>query len=329
MNENEFRDRLIKDRDALGAWGEFVSKTIFAELERRLGGAEKAKAFLKIPVEPRVKDVDSAIEKAFIRKKYSNPYAEVTDKVGVRFVTLLTDDIRLVEEAVTAVPHWLAEMSRDYAEEVERSPETFEYQSLHYVVTNKKARTYNKVKIPKGMTCEIQIRSMLQHVYCELTHKIIYKTKGLAAAPQTRRYVARSMALIETTDELLLEVSRQAPGVTRPHEALADRLATIYRASTGLTPILGTPTEDKIIDTFRDLILAALDQIEILCAPGTAVSDFIKERAERNAFFRLPVIPAVYFLVQNHQVHVDKNWPLGSKDKFLTNIYTDMGIARD
>ena len=329
MNEQQFREKLLEDSALLGAWGRLVSKTIHDELEKELGGSEKIKALLKIPVEPRLKEIDSAIEKAFIRKKYPDPYNQMTDKVGVRFVTLLTDDVRLVESVINRISIWSARKDRDPEEEAAQKPESFEYQSLHYVVTNNKPRTFEKQKIPKGTTCEIQIRSMLQHVYSELTHKLIYKSKGLEASPDARRYVARSMALLETTDEILVQVHKKAPDVIRPHEAIAARLADIYRTATGLMPVVGTQTEDAIIDAFQDRILENIDEIAAACTPTSTIAGSIQDNASDHTFFRLPVITAIYYLVKKFPSHVENNWPLGSREKYLSMVFTDMGISRD
>ena len=61
----------------------------------------KLELFLKLPVVPRVKDQDSILHKAFYRgKNYENPFEEIEDKVGLRFVVLLSEDIRIIESAV-------------------------------------------------------------------------------------------------------------------------------------------------------------------------------------------------------------------------------------
>jgi putative GTP pyrophosphokinase len=80
-------------------WGTFVAESIEQKLkplvsDRPLG------AFLKVPVIPRTKTVSSFVDKAFHRKKYERPYEEVEDKVGIRFVVLLTDNIKIVERAI-------------------------------------------------------------------------------------------------------------------------------------------------------------------------------------------------------------------------------------
>lgn len=61
--------------------------------------------FLKQPATPRIKEKTSLIDKAFHRKEksYNNPYQEIEDKVGIRFVVLLTSDIDEVCEIIKIV----------------------------------------------------------------------------------------------------------------------------------------------------------------------------------------------------------------------------------
>ncbi|MGC8001178.1 GTP pyrophosphokinase, partial [Salmonella enterica] len=67
-------------------------------------------------------------------KKYANPYHDITDKAGIRFVVLLTSDIKKIEEALISSPAWEYSKDRDYEEERLAKPLVFTYQSVHYVV---------------------------------------------------------------------------------------------------------------------------------------------------------------------------------------------------
>ena len=68
----------------------------------------------------------SLVQKAFHRHKgYKDPYDEIEDKVGLRFVVLLSEDIRVIEEDILACPHWDATKARDFEEEREAKPYEF------------------------------------------------------------------------------------------------------------------------------------------------------------------------------------------------------------
>src|SRR6185437_12088519 len=108
-----------------------------------------------IPVVPRVKGDDSIVQKAFYRgKKYQNAYEEIEDKVGLRFVVLLTEDIRIIEEALNSSSQWTATMARDFEEERDARPYEFDYQSLHYILRSSLPLEFEGVQIPPDLPCE-------------------------------------------------------------------------------------------------------------------------------------------------------------------------------
>ena len=163
----------------------------------------KLELFLKLPVIPRVKTQDSLLQKAFYRaKNYENPYEDIEDKVGLRFVVLLAEDIRTIEAAINDEPRWVAMLARDFELEREAKPYEFDYQSLHYVVRSKLPLEYEGYSIPADFSCEVQVRTLLQHAYSELTHDTIYKP-SVRATPAIKRTAAKSMALIEFDKRLL------------------------------------------------------------------------------------------------------------------------------
>ena len=89
MTESELERAFAERRSVLAALGEWVAEKITASLREALGSDEAVSKFLQLPVKARVKDTDSFLEKALIRKPKPNPLEEITDQVGVRFVVLL------------------------------------------------------------------------------------------------------------------------------------------------------------------------------------------------------------------------------------------------
>src|SRR5690606_11585815 len=147
-----------------------VKERIQAEI-----GPERYKKLFKIDPSYRVKSPESVIEK-LARKKYTNPHQEMTDLVGARFVVLLRSDIAVVDRAIINRSCWSVSKDRDYINEALSDPSVFDYQSMHYLVRNLEDRTIEGVHVPDGLTCEVQVRSLLQHAYAELVHDDIYKT---------------------------------------------------------------------------------------------------------------------------------------------------------
>lgn len=207
MNESDLVNRWEEERTMYEAWACFISN----EIQSRLQGEYpdfKLSEFFKIPPTPRSKETSSLIDKAFYRKKsYTNPYYDITDKVGIRFVVLLTSDIKKVEQIVTSSVNWNYSKDRDYENERKIRPLEFTYQSVHYVLKPVRVISHNNIYIDNNVSCEVQIRTLLQHAHSELTHDSVYKPKKEASS-EVQRTVARSMALIETTDDFFEQATR-------------------------------------------------------------------------------------------------------------------------
>jgi len=202
---DEFILKFNQDENMLLSWGKLVCQTINDELK-----LINKDSILKIEPCFRVKDLSSLIEKAFYRfKGYKNPYKDITDKVGVRFVVLLTDDIEHIKKIIQNNPLWTYSEDRDFEKEKAEKPYLFDYQSVHYVVKNLEEITnIDGITIPSETPCEIQIRTLLQHAYAEVSHDSVYKCKAVPSSDIKRR-MARTIALMESTDELFLAAKNE------------------------------------------------------------------------------------------------------------------------
>lgn len=326
MTEADFIARFEKDAPMLEAWGRFVGKTICDKLGELLPETESVETFLKLPVSPRVKAVESAIEKVFVRKPYPNPYDDLSDKVGVRFVVLLTQDIDKIAGAVESIQHWVASKDKDYEKEQEQNPESFDYQSVHFVVRAKQDFQMGEITVPEGTPCEIQIRSLMQHAYSELTHNTIYKPK-VVATPQVKRYMARSMALIETTDELFCTARKQIDNASSPEDAILREIMNLYKSLIGVRAI-ATKSELELIDAYREkLVPETASEIQNFFQNTPALIQLIKDRRSVNILYRQATILLVYYLVFKRRKFTKEHWPLGSREKDLEQIFTDLGYS--
>lgn len=202
---DEFISKFNQDEKMLLSWGKLVCQTINDELKKT-----DKDGILKIEPCFRLKDLASLIEKAFYRLKgYDDPYKDITDKVGVRFVVLLTDDIEHIKGIINNNPIWSCSEDRDFEKEKSEKPYLFDYQSVHYVVRNlDKIVNNDGTIIPPETPCEIQIRTLLQHAYAEVSHDSVYKCKAVPSSDIKRR-MARTIALMESTDELFLAAKNE------------------------------------------------------------------------------------------------------------------------
>ena len=237
---DEFISKFNQDEKMLLSWGKLVCQTITDELKKI-----NKDSILKIEPCFRVKDLASLIEKAFYRfKGYDNPYKDITDKVGVRFVVLLTDDIEHIKEIIKNNPIWSCSEDRDFEKEKAEKPYLFDYQSVHYVIRNLDEIISNDgIVIPSETPCEIQIRTLLQHAYAEVSHDSVYKCKALPSSDIKIR-MARTIALMESTDELFLAAKNELDKSNEVIEKWAD-----YSKDTFLkiAPSYDRKTKDKIL----------------------------------------------------------------------------------
>lgn len=92
MNQIEFLEKWTAEKTSYQKWGDFVVSKVSEGITN--SGFDIGN-FIKLPPTARVKDDKSLIDKAFYRpnKNYSDPYEEIEDKVGCRFVLLLVDHV--------------------------------------------------------------------------------------------------------------------------------------------------------------------------------------------------------------------------------------------
>lgn len=247
--ETELLERWQRERPTYEAWGAFVSETLTAAVARDIQPAS-VELFFRLPLKHRSKEPSSLLAKAFHRgKPYANPFDEIEDKVGVRIVVLFSEEIRMVERTLQGCPQWTAEKARDFEEERARRPFEFDYQSLHYVVRAGPGIAHGGIDVPEGTPCEVQVRTILQHAYSELTHDTIYKP-SVQAEPDVKRAAAKSMALIEATDDYFMQVRERLALAQAPGQRVAAVVGKAYGEFTGLQPDI-SPLNIILIDHFK------------------------------------------------------------------------------
>jgi putative GTP pyrophosphokinase len=149
-------------------------------------------------IEHRTKSVESFLHK-LQTKKYADPFQDIKDFVGLRIVTYYPDDVSRIADLLKDEFVIDKEHSRD--EFAQLNVDEFGYRSIHLVVRLKKPRT----SLPEwnaflSLCAEIQIRSVLQHAWASISHKLDYKTAA-QAPPELRRQLFRLSALLELADQ--------------------------------------------------------------------------------------------------------------------------------
>ncbi|MFY8351629.1 GTP pyrophosphokinase [Pseudoalteromonas sp. SSM20] len=331
MNREDFIKLYEAERPMYEAWADFVLNEINSAILYHAGSQAAYLEWVKIPPSQRVKQVDSLVTKAFIRKrnKYKDPYKEITDKAGIRFVVLLTSQLTLLSDIVQSSTNWTYSKDREFDEWKGDDPRIFDYQSVHYIVYAAENITHKGVEIKAGTPCEVQLRTLLQHAYAELAHDTIYKG-NIVTTPEVHRTFAKSMALMETTDDLLCSAK----------EALESATADINLWKSIINREAQQRLSDiQLIDDSKsaDHVLSSLDWLlqktsteefqAFLESPEYGyVCDRIRNRQDGAVEYRHPFVLLMYFLSKRFRSILHRKWPLDLE--LLEGVYSDLGLVK-
>ena len=325
MTEAEFKSRWESEQSIYEAWGKFILTEVSDGLSH---GGKDLSSFFKVPASQRLKTTESLVDKAFYRdKNYDDPYIDIEDKVGVRFVVLLLDDIKTVCEIIESSDRWTFDACKHFDEDKEREPLLFTYQSVHYILRPSEEFEFDQLRIPIDTPCEVQIRTLLQHAHAELTHDAIYKSKK-KIKPSVHRTVAKSMALIETTDEFFVSATKEINFGPLQEHSIIERLNGLYKSYTGLDAHL-QKSSLIIWDEFESIISKELisdiqDQL-INVDKYNFLPGLIQSRYAEHALYQQNIILFLYWMVIRRPRRLIRDWPF-SKD-LISTLATDVGVS--
>jgi len=325
MDRNSFKIKYESEKHIYDHWGKFVTDTIINKLKDKYDNTAYHE-IIKIPPSYRVKETDSILEKAFVtkRNKYQDAYNEITDKVGARFVVLLRSHLDILQSIIENCEYWDYSLDRDFNDEKEKDPRVFDYQSLHYVVKSNQEIELENVTIPAFIPCELQIRTLLQHAYAEMTHDTIYKG-NVRTKPEVHRTIAKSMALMETTDDLLLEAQKQINEASKYLDDWKSVIIGIFESE-----FKEVSYSERHLDMFIDMLLDLLSkhnttELADFFSSRPFIFDKIKEKQNSDILFNSPVILMLYFLISQHKNLLYKS--IDYDISILDDICSDLGVS--
>ncbi len=151
-------------------------------------------------LESRTKTVESLAEKANREgKSYDDPLREITDFSGIRIITYFREDVSRVAEIIRREFLVDGSNSRDMSDLLD--PDQFGYQSVHFVVNLRSARLALTEWASFGdFSAEIQVRTVVQHAWAAISHKLDYKSES-EVPKSIRRKLFRLSALLELADD--------------------------------------------------------------------------------------------------------------------------------
>lgn len=160
----------------------------------------------------RVKAKKSFVEKCY-KKSYKDPNKEMTDMVGVRIITYTASDVEKVCNIVRQ------NFFIDDANSVDKSKalgiDKVGYQSVHYIAGITEERKHlAEYKKYKDFKFEIQIRTLLQHSWAEISHDKSYKFSGKLPTEIERRFYLIS-GVLELMDREFQAISHEIDEYSR------------------------------------------------------------------------------------------------------------------
>jgi putative GTP pyrophosphokinase len=323
ISRDQFLAEMRVDAPLLELWARESVKLISKMIEAQIG-PDRYKGFFKIEPSCRLKTEESALKK-FDRWDSLESAKEMHDLVGARFVVLLRTDLQIVEDVIKGFSGWSTSSVRHFEDEVDDDPEVFDYQSIHMLIKGSRGTTINGHLLGDDVTCEIQVRTMMQHAYAELCHDKIYK--NFRTIPTSaKRLVARSMALMETTDLIFCETAEQLEEVAADRNRWLEYLSDVY----GQAIQRSVPSSDFVCPIIFDRFQHLLENVMLSDVGAAVEASVVRSRmVDRlgDKLFNSPGCVLTYWLVEHHFNETKRSWPDESLLPGLQLVCADLGIS--
>ncbi|MCO1338033.1 hypothetical protein BJH93_03865 [Kocuria polaris] len=198
-------DTEAKVKDALRTYDRNLVeyRALRDELEREIPLHLRQWGVSYFRVEARVKKRGS-----FETKARRDPSKPVLDTVGVRIMAFFRSDLAQVERMTRRLFDMVEESYIDKGDLL--GHESFGYRSVQFVGLTRGQGALSA--FPAGIAVEVQIRTMLEHVWAEVEHDFRYKPQSDPPVPEINRRFALTAALLEQADRNLDDIRRELEG---------------------------------------------------------------------------------------------------------------------
>jgi ppGpp synthetase/RelA/SpoT-type nucleotidyltranferase len=155
------------------------------------------------------------------RKRYDNPQKQLKDLVGVRVITYYRDDV----DPIVAKLRKSLEVDEKESTDKRQSLglRNFGYRSVHLIARPRGVRGLSGGHpFLREHWFEIQVRSLLEHVWAEIEHEVVYKA-GVKQPEETTRRFAALAGTLELLDAEFLALRKE-------RTTLITRYVGLYKA---------------------------------------------------------------------------------------------------
>ena len=167
-----------------------------------------------LQIETRVKSLPSFLDKVYRLISTNKPLSyNFTDLVGIRLITYYTEDLYHIADLVER-EFEIHSKNSEY-ESHKRAPDQFGYSSIHYKVSLASKSSYDPaLRKFKNIVFEVQIRTVAQHAWATIDHKIRYKTAEKIPR-DIQRQIFQLSALFELADSQFLAIKKSLEAKAR------------------------------------------------------------------------------------------------------------------
>lgn len=312
------RERWVRDRPEFERFVQLISS-------RCQGVAQSLGIWADIS--GRAKEVDSLIKKLI--KKAEHSYDSLPDKAGIRVVVRYKDEIQLLIDALHREFHCLRTENK-----VDTLPANeFGYLSAHIDAQLLPQDSAAHAFPPGNFRVEIQVRTMAQHLWSEMSHDTFYKTDPSKIPLPLQRRLFALAGVVELADEEFTRVARAVPSSPEVEILRSlERHFYKYAAQRG-DPELSVNVIQALLPIYGAepaTVTRHLDQFL------TENAGFLKEfyavqRASegRSAYVFQPEALMVYDLLQDHKWDLRKIWDRHFPPRELDRLSNAFGITLD
>jgi ppGpp synthetase/RelA/SpoT-type nucleotidyltranferase len=282
-------------------------------------------AGVRATVDSRVKDVVSFLQKVLREPEYLTGAKSVEDKAGMRVVLPYFDDETVVREVIESR---FDVLQRE--ETVDRlGADRLGYLAVHYIARPKAEHLSEEQEtLFEGLKIEIQVGSMAQRAWAEVSHELLYKA-ALELPVAYKRIVNRLIALVELFDSEVARV-RERIAALPGFEAvpLLDALDRELLRFSGRRP-------DRILSQELVPALAALYPEPSADIYSERLQNWIEEKRERlielyaqyedgdadvNPLFFQPEALLIFERLENDPTGVEGAWPATLPRELLVSL---------
>jgi ppGpp synthetase/RelA/SpoT-type nucleotidyltranferase len=282
-------------------------------------------------VRSRTKSINSILKKLLVKQDLT--YDTMLDVVGVRVIVRYRPEIQRVIEIVGGLFR-CGEMD-DKA--VRLAEDGVGYLSIHTEARLTEDDAHIRAFPVDQFRAEVQMRTLAQHLWSEMSHDTFYKTDQETIDPLLRRRINLMAGLLEVADTEFSRLNKEAEEIPNMAEVgLLKRLESCYFQ---FTSERGNP--DLSIDVIKLLVpLYGIDTAAI----GPRVEDFVQRHRDtiagvfteqlalpepRSIFFTQPEVLMLYERLEHDALAVRERWTSQFPDSELERIALAFGISFD